>query len=389
MSADNASTNSYAGFEQGPIRPPSEARSLLVRITRNCPWNRCSFCPVYKTSKFSVRPAEHVKKDIDLIHQHVETIRKMVDASGRILLSEVQKSGRSIAPYDWPAFAAAAEWLIGGDGRSVFLQDADSLVIPPRDLVDILLHLRKRFPSIQRVTSYARSRTVAKRKDADLASIRRAGLDRIHIGLESGSDEVLARIRKGVMKEIQVRAGLKALQAGMELSEYVMPGLGGRDLWETHALETADALNRINPHFIRLRQLAVPPGAPLCEEHHSGDFKKSSDLEVAQELLLFIEKLNGITSEIKSDHVLNLFMDLQGRLPDDKERMTAMLRGFLEMSPEDRRLYQLGRRLGLFVRTRDMQNARKKQAAERAYQELGVTPDNIDAITDELMTRFI
>jgi hypothetical protein len=165
--------------------------------------------------------------------------------------------------------------------------------------------------------------------------------------------------------------------------------LGGRDLWEAHAIETADALNQINPHFIRLRQLAVPPGAPLGEQLEAGDFKKSTDIEVARELLRFIEKLNGITSVIKSDHVLNLFMDLQGTLPDDKERMTAMLRGFLHMSPDDQRLYQLGRRLGFFARTRDMQNTQKKQAAETAYKELGVMPDNIDAITDELMTRFI
>jgi hypothetical protein len=389
MTADNTTKNSYSGFEQGPIRPPSEARSLLIRITRNCPWNRCTFCPVYKTSKFSVRPIEHVKKDIDLIHKHVEAIRKMVDESGRITFNEVQKAGRSIGSDDWPAFSAAAEWLIGGSGRSVFLQDADSLVIKPHDMVDILRHLRKCFPSIQRVTSYARSQTVAKRKNADLTAIRRAGLDRIHVGLESGSDEVLARTTKGVTKETHIKAGLKAIHAGMELSEYVMPGLGGKDLSESHAVHTADALNQINPDFIRLRQLAIPMGAPLCSEHVSGDFKKCTDLEVARELMLFIDKLDGITSVIKSDHVLNLFMDLQGTLPDDKKRITSMLRNFLELPPEDQRLYQVGRRLGIFARTRDMNNVHKMQAAEKAYIELGVTTDNIDEITDELMTRFI
>lgn len=361
----------------------------MLRITRNCPWNRCSFCPVYKASKFSVRPVEQVKRDIDLIHKHVEAIRRMVDASGRIMLDEVRTAGSSITPDEWQAFSAAAEWLIGGGGKSVFLQDADSLVIRPRDLVDILRHLRECFPSIQRVTSYARSKTVAKRTDADLAAIRRAGLNRIHVGLESGSDEVLARTRKGVTKEIHIRAGRKALRAGMELSEYVMPGLGGKELSEDHAIETADALNQINPHFIRLRHLAVPPGAPLCEELASGGFSKCTDAEVARELLAFIEKLNGITSTIRSDHILNLFMDLQGTLPDDKERMAAILLGFLEMSPEDQRLYQLGRRLGIFARTSDMHNPHKMQAAEKAYRELGVTPDNIDEITDRLMTRFI
>jgi hypothetical protein len=389
MCTENAATKPYTGFEQGPIRPPSEARSLLLRITRNCPWNRCSFCPVYKKSKFSVRPVEHVKKDIDSIHKHTEAIRKMVDASGRITLSEVQKASRSIGSDDWPVFSAAAEWLIGGDGRSVFLQDADSLVIKPHELIEILQNLRGYFPSIQRVTSYARSQTIAKRKGADLAAIRSAGLDRIHIGLESGSDEVLSRMNKGITKDVHIQAGLKALRAGMELSEYVMPGLGGKDLSENHAIETADALNQINPDFIRLRQLAIPPGAPLCEEHVCGEFEKCTDLEVARELFLFIEKLDGITSAIKSDHILNLFMDLQGNLPDDKKRMTAMLQGFLEMEPEDQRLYQVGRRLGIFARTRDMHNAHKRQATEKAYEELGITADNIDAVTDQLMTRFI
>jgi len=389
MHGDDTSMNSYGGFEQGPIRPPSEARSLLIRITRNCPWNRCSFCPVYKTSRFSVRPAAHVKKDIDRVYKHAEAITAMVDQSGRIDLGEVRMASRSLADGEWPPFTAAAEWLLGGDGRSVFLQDADSLVVKPRDLVDILQHLRERFPSIRRVTSYARSKTVAKRKDADLASIRGAGLDRIHIGLESGSDEVLARTGKGATREIHIRAGIKALRAGMELSEYVMPGLAGRDLWEKHAVETADVLNRINPHFIRLRQLAIPGGAPLCEAYEAGAFVKSTDIEVAQELLMLIENLEGITSTIKSDHILNLFMDLQGTLPGDKKRMTAMLRDFLQMPPQDRRLYQVGRRLGIFARTRDMQNDQKRRAAEKTYGELGVTPENIDKITDRLMSRFI
>ncbi|MFH1756148.1 MAG: radical SAM protein [Candidatus Latescibacterota bacterium] len=389
MCTDNASTNPYNGFEQGPIRPPSEARSLLLRITRGCPWNRCTFCPVYKASRFSVRPVEHVKQDIDLIHKHVTAIQNMVGSSARTAVSEVQKAGRSIAPAEWAVFAAAAEWLTGGGGRSVFLQDADALVIKPDDLVAILRHLRRRFPGITRVTSYARSQTIARRNAADLAAIRTAGLDRIHVGLESASNDVLAVTGKGATKEIHIAAGLKARRADMELSEYVMPGLGGRQLSRSHAVETADALNQINPHFIRLRQLAIPAGAPLCEEHRSGAFCKCTDREVAAELLLFIDKLDGITSAVTSDHILNLFMDLQGTLPKDKDRMTSMLRNFQDMAPEEQRLYQVGRRTGIFSRTRDMQNPLKREAAEKACRELGITADNVDAITDRLMTRFV
>ncbi len=379
----------YTGFEQGPIRPPSEARSLLIRITRNCPWNRCSFCPVYKTAKFSVRPTEHVKKDIDLVHKYIEVFRQLSDDPSRIPPEGIQKAAERVPADEVAAFTAAFNWLFYGGKKAVFLQDADSLVIKPADLTDILLHLRKRFPSIERVTSYARARTIARRRESDLKAIRDAGLDRIHIGLESGSNEVLARINKGSTKEIQILAGQKAKRAGMELSEYVMPGLGGGDLWKVHALETADALNKINPDFIRLRTLAIPPHAPLFEDYKAGRFKKNSDSEIVEELILFIENLDGITSVIKSDHILNLFMDLQGKLPQDKELMLDLLRAYIAMAPEDQLLYQVGRRLGLLIRLGDLKNPHKRAEVEAACLRLGVTPDNVDEITDQLMIRFI
>jgi hypothetical protein len=269
------------------------------------------------------------------------------------------------------------------------LQDADSLVVKPHELVDILTHLKSKFPSIQRITSYARAKTIYKRKEEDLRAIREAGLDRIHIGLESGSDEVLAMVEKGSTKAIQIEAGLKAQRAGMELSEYVMPGLGGQVLSDTHARETADALNQIDPHFIRIRSLAIPPHAPLYEKWQSGEFEKCTDVEVAGELLTLVTALDGIQSVIKSDHILNLFMDLEGRLPGDKERMVGLLESFLAMDPEEQRLYQVGRRLNIFHRLKDLENPRKRDVVTRTCVELGVTADNIDDIIDKLMMRFV
>ena len=389
MSDGKERVKTHQGFEQGPIRPPSEAYSLLIRVTRNCPWNRCSFCPVYKTAKFSFRPVERVKKDIDLVHKHVEALRLMADESGRIPPTETWKLIQNTEPGEAAAFNAAFNWLFAGGMRSVFLQDADSLVMKPGDLVEILLHLRKRFPSVKRITSYSRAHTIARKKDGDLKAIRDAGLNRIHVGLESGSDQVLAMVKKGVTKEIQISAGLKVKQAGMELSEYVMPGLGGRELSGVHALETADALNRIDPDFIRLRTLAIPPHAPLFEEYRAGRFEKCTDSMVAEELLLFIEKLDGITSVIKSDHILNLFIDLQGRLPKDKERMLKLLRTYLAMDPSDQLLYQVGRRLGVFTRIRDMEDEPKRAEVEEACRVLEVTPHNVDEITEQMMIRYI
>ena len=378
----------YAGFEQGPIRPPSEAESLLIRVSRNCPWNHCTFCPVYKGARFSLRPTEHVKQDIDLVHKYLEPLRTHANATGRITQEAVRRVSESVHPDETGAFHAALRWFAGGL-RSVFLQDANSLVIKPADLMEILRHLKKRFPWVERVTSYGRSHTIARISNADLNSLRKAGLNRIHIGMESGSDEVLKRVRKGTTKEMHIKAGLKVKAAEMELSEYVMPGLGGAELSEIHALETADAVNRINPDFIRLRTLAIPDHVPLYEEHRSGRFQKPTDLMMAGEILLFIENLKGISSTLKSDHILNLFQEIEGALPEDKDRMIQPLQSFLKMAPERQCLYQVGRRLGYFSRLEDMESSHRCDKVRKVCLENNITPDNVDAVIEKIMKRFI
>jgi len=388
MSNRHKTSEKYSGFEQGPIRPPSEAYSLLIRVTRNCPWNRCTFCPVYKGSRFSIRPVDHVKKDIDSVHRCVEMLRQMADESGRILRTELRKATENNEQLDPQAFNAAMNWFSGGM-NSVFIQDANSLIIKPDHLVEILIHLKKHFPWVERITSYARSHTIARIKDDNLKAIREAGLNRIHIGLESGSDQVLKMIKKGVTKQTQIKAGLKVIKAGMELSEYIMPGLGGKQLSKTHALETADALNRINPEFIRLRTLAIPNNVELYDDYEAGNFEKCTDLMIAKEVKLLIESLDGITSVFKSDHILNLFEDLEGTLPRDKDRMLEIIRTFLEMSPERQCVYQVGRRLGFFSRLSDMESPHRLNKAEKTCKELGITPENVDEVIDELMKRFI
>jgi hypothetical protein len=175
----------------------------------------------------------------------------------------------------------------------------------------------------------------------------------------------------------------------MELSEYVMPGLGGRALSETHAKETADALNQIDPDFIRLRSLAIPEHVPLYQDYQEGEFEKCNDIEMAAEILTFIENLNGITSFVKSDHILNLFQELEGRLPEDKPAMMKPIQDFLAMNFERQTLYIVGRRLGIFSKLSDMQSVRRFNRAEKACLELGITPQNVAAVADELMKRFV
>jgi hypothetical protein len=381
------STEPYRGFEQGPIRPPSEAGSLLLRLTRNCPWNQCTFCPVYKQAQFSLRPMDHVLKDISMVSRHVDRLRNAQTKGilGRDALTQLLNETDD---SEMDAFHAAINWMKNGM-ESIFLQDANSLILKPKDLITILEHIRSCFPWAKRITSYARSHTVARIKDEDLATMREAGLSRIHIGMESASDNVLKRIKKGSTKAMHITAGLKAKKAGMELSEYVMPGLGGADLSREHALETADALSAINPDFIRLRSLALPGHVPLHEDYRSGRFIKASDVAVAEEILLFLETLDGVTSMIKSDHVLNLFQDVEGRYPEDKERMTGIIRDFLALPPEEQVLIQVGRRMGIFRNAQDQENPSKRAHVIDVCRAHGITPDTVDRVIEDIMRQFI
>jgi hypothetical protein len=368
----------YEGFEQGPIRPPSEAHSLLLRVTRNCPWNHCTFCPVYKGARFSIRPVAHILQDIDAVYEAMQHLR---EGPGAPALT-------SPAGGDPRAGAAARNWARYGRGQ-VFIQDANSLVVDPGDLLAILRHLTARFPEVTRITSYARSSTVANLEAGALAGLRGAGLSRIHIGMESGANEVLKMVRKGATQRLHIRAGLKVKAAGMELSEYYMPGLGGRRLLEANAVETAAALNEINPDFIRLRTLAIPTHIPLYADFAAGRFHKATDVETARELLRFLESLSGITSALRSDHILNLLPEVDGQFPQDQARLIGIVRAFLNLEPELQFIYRLGRRLGILSGLGDLDDPGKIARVEGVCREYGLRLDNVDAVTDDLMRRFI
>ncbi|WP_022664338.1 radical SAM protein [Desulfospira joergensenii] len=385
---DKKKKEEYRGFEQGPIRPPSEAYSLLLRLTRNCPWNRCSFCRVYTNKKFSLRPVEHIIMDIDLIHTYIQGISQKFKPGQLPDHNGISDLFNSFETKDRVAFNAAMNWYASGM-KSIFLQDANSLILKPTDLIYILEHIRNCFPTAGRITSYARSHTIVRIKDENLELMARAGLNRIHVGMESGSDRVLKRVNKGVDKQTHIKAGLKVKRAGMELSEYVMPGLGGIELSIEHALETASALNSINPDFIRLRTLAVTNGTKLAEEARRGIFEKPTDVMMAKEIRVFLESLNGIDSYIKSDHILNLFETIEGRLPEDKDKMIRVIDRFFDLDPEEQALYQVGRRMGFFRGPEDMEGSPHMDQVKMACRHYGVTPDNVDLVIDELMKRFV
>jgi len=378
----------YEGFELGPIRPPSEAASLMLRVTRNCPWNKCRFCGLYRGEKFSIRPVEHVMWDIDQVRFYVDQIEEVMQQPGDAGYRQLSSLQLGLSYPEQMAFHSALNWVRSGM-RSVFLQDANTLVIKPAELVVILEHLRQVFPQVERVTSYARSHSIARISDGDMARLAAAGLNRIHIGMESGADAVLDFVKKGVDKETQVIAGQKVKRAGIELSEYFMPGLGGKEYSSANALQTADAINRIDPDFIRIRTLAIPAGVDLYQDVQRGTFTPLNDQQMAAELLLFLDTLEGVTSVVKSDHILNLFQEVEGHLPQDLERMTEPIRTFMSIDPSLQLLYLVGRRTGIFSRLTDLDDRVLRNHAEKALLAHRVTPDNVEAWTAEMMQRFI
>ncbi len=347
-------TGKELSFEQGPIRPPSEARSLLLRVTRNCPWNQCLFCRTYKKRKFSLRTVEEIKQDIQTARDIANDIKALSlklgsdgNVDDRVISHIFGQSGYS------DSYRSVAAWMYYGTG-ACFLQDADNLIMRIGDMVEALEFLREQFPEITRVTSYSRSRTIVRRSIESLERIRKAGLNRIHIGLETGYDPLLKFIKKGVTAAQHVEAGRKVVAAGMEVSEYVMPGLGGQEMWREHAVETAKVLNQINPHFIRFRSLRVLPVVALHEKMVEGSFTVQTDDMVVEEIKLFLENLDGITSTVTSDHITNLLEEISGRLPDDSEKMLDVVRKYQELPDSERLIYRVGRRGGAYRSTDDL-----------------------------------
>lgn len=279
-------------YDFPPFRPPSEADSLLLRVTRGCPWNQCAFCPMYKHIKFEKRPVQAIKQDIN-----------------------------------------TAKTYTGGNVETVFIADSDSLVIKTEEMCQILSHLHDTFPSLTRVTSYARTLTLRRKSPDSLKKIRSAGLTRLHIGLETGSARLLDRIKKGAGPRTMIQGCTKAKEAGFEVSLYVLAGIGGESSWQEHAVETARVLNQINPDFIRIRTLTPQPGTPVFQWWNEGSFQMPTPETILKEQRKLIEELS-VTSKYLSDHVSN-YAGINGNLPEDKTKMLSLIDTTLEKLSED------------------------------------------------------
>jgi len=378
-------------FEQGPIRPPSEAHSLLLRVTRNCPWNRCEFCHTYKGEKFSVRTAEEVKQDIDVVQEIVSEIRTLswrYGLGGEITVPLVNSILQD-PKHDSDGFHSVALWLYRG-GKNVFLQDGDNLILRTNELAGILKYLKKVFPSIERITTYARAKTVSRKKVEELQDLQRAGLSRIHIGLETGYDPLLQFIKKGVTAQEHIEAGRRVKESGISLSEYVVLGLGGRGMWREHAVETAKVLNQINPDFIRIRTLKVLRTMLLYQKIEKGEFILMSDDEMIEEERLLIDHLQGITSTFVSDHIMNVLQEVEGKLPEEKETMLNLIDRYLSLRKEEKDNFRLGRRAGVYQSVEDLSRPELRNRVEKALREIeSERSGSLEEVLSELTESFI
>jgi radical SAM superfamily enzyme YgiQ (UPF0313 family) len=374
-------------FEIGPIRPPSESTSLLIRCTRNCPWNKCKFCVSYKNREFQIRPVDEIKRDIATAKAMRDKILEITYSAGKS--GGMQKVvGMILQDPPNESFRNVALWLMGG-GENVFLQDANSIVMKTRDLGEVIVYLKQTLPKVSRVTCYGRAQTAAKKKVHELMDLRQAGLSRIHIGLESGYGPILEFMGKGEDVAEQIKGGRNVVESGISLSEYVILGLGGKALSDLHAVHTARVLNEIQPDFIRLRTLMVNGHVPLSREIAAGRFLRADDEEIIREERLLLENLK-VKSFFASDHVSNLLPEAEGQLPADKKKLIAAIDSFLALSPANRANYIVGRRVGLYKNLKDMEDSQRHKLVDQIKYKLTKGEKQLDPqIVFGLMEEFL
>ena len=293
------------GFDRPDIlRPPSEWRSYYLPVTSGCSNNTCTFCSYYG-SKLQMREVQDVEKEIDALALYVEHGIRLPALPGIVYL-------------------LAERW----DGKRVFLQDGDALVYPFPSLVKALQHLNEKFPHLERIGAYATAQDILRRSPDELKELRRHKLGIFYLGVETGHDEVLQQIDKGVNYDQMVEAGRKAREAGIELSVSVILGLAGVEGSQRHALETARILTDIDPEYAGALTLTFVPGTPLCQQVEQGSFHPVSPLQSLEELQVIIENASFTDCLFSSMHASNYF-SVRGRLPGDKERLLRELRHVL------------------------------------------------------------
>lgn len=379
-------------FQVGPIRPPSEANSLLLRVTENCPWNKCKFCMLYKNSQFHTRSVADVKQDVDVMAEYRDRILEHYDGVNYNMATLQQEYTHLATDDERMCYQMVFTWLTEGDRQAIFLQDANTMVLKAEWLADIISHISSKFPEIKRITSYGRANTLARISDSDMKLLADAGLNRVHSGFESGSNAVLDLIQKGGTQEDEIIGGCKVREAGIELSIYFMPGVGGKDLAEENAIETAKVINLVNPDFVRLRTFVLRTGSLMEDLQKSGVYKEQTDLEKLMEIRNLIahvdsQKANGT---LKSDHIINLLQGVEGSFGTDIPEMLGYIDEFLSLPEQQRKEYQLARRMGFPLDWRfmyRMSDVDKKRVSDLAKNT--VSTKEWEALLHRFTDRYI
>jgi hypothetical protein len=329
---------------------------------------------------------DEIKRDISAARSIADRIR---EASWKLGLGGDIRETAALIHQSPPTegYRVVSLWLYFGEG-SVFLQDADSLSMKTPDLVEVLRFLKENFPEITRITSYGRSKTASKKTVEELGAIHDAGLTRLHVGMESGSNAVLDYVHKGTTAEHHVKGGKRVMAAGISLCAYIMPGIGGKRWSEEHMTETARVLNEINPSFTRLRSLSIREDIPLYQKWASGDFELLSDDEVVQEIKGLIQGLD-VTSYLASDHIENLLQEVEGQLPQDKPRMLQVIERYQALSDQDRLNFQFGERAGYYRVLGDMNQAPLKKRIDDSIAQLIGRGEDIQQVILNMKKRFL
>ncbi len=283
------------------IRPPSEWRSYYLPLTIGCSNNTCTFCN-FHGRKLQVRDLDEVRREIDAVALFVQR-------------------GLYVTGMPDIVYAVSHSW----DGKMVFLQDGDALVYPALKLKEVLQYINQKLPTVETISAYATAQDILRIGYSTLKELRLLKLGILYMGLESGDDEVLWKVAKGVVSKQIIEAGRLAKEAGILISATVILGLAGFGGSEKHALETARALTEIDPDYVGALTLTLVPGTPLYREWQQGNFLPISPMQSLQELAAIITRSQFTNCFFSSMHASNYFA-VRGRLPEDKELMILQLR---------------------------------------------------------------
>lgn len=274
-------------YEGTVYRPPSEAYSLIVQVTVGCSHNRCTFCNMYKDKKFKIRKLEDIFEDFEMARQAYRTVKR------------------------------------------IFLADGDALIIKTEDLEAILIKIKSLFPECDRIGIYATPKAILRKSEEELIKLKNLGIDIIYLGVESGSDEVLKDVNKGVTSKEMIEAGQKVKKTGIKLSATLISGLGGKEKWKTHAIESARVISEINPDYLGLLTLMVEPNTEINERLKSGELTLLSPIEVMMETRELVRNLNVDKCTFRSNHASN-YAPLAANLNKEKEALLEQLDHIIE-----------------------------------------------------------